>query len=909
MIYAKDALEIACLKQPDMLVELTRAEFERTLIAFEHAEWADSYTMEHAPLPALVPRSRTLFATLVGVMRMGLAEWPSSLAALLALMLRTKTSVPSEATLARWEAMRQDGAFKHLTPVLIRAIEKAMTGLKNAGMFPEKFSAWRQSQHPELTKWAANPDVWSAGKALFTSALWLLSFDTEPKARLYLVRLCESESWVRHDCATTLYWALARPADDRALKILKGLMTASLDARRRHALMHRIGEIEGYRQAEAPLEESDADKRAGWKLDSLVTSGYEIVANEARSLLALRDAAGLHELVDLLSSADRSKPSTVWLAKRDRVFGRIDGPALREALVGVVDAYNAITVVRPILSMQEFEALEYLRKTGGEQPGNPAARGIAERERERARVFGTFVPGIKLLSETAAALARGAHWTLAAMPDAELADLWYRTVAAWARMGDPNPTIAYAAMHALSATDPDLVLPRLQELRLRIRHKNLTKRIAAAFEAVAKARGLSSEDLADELVSDHELDPDGARTWTVGGWLVRLRIGDDGSTAMSYVDPSGKERKSLPKAAASADPEAVKDAKSERKALTATLFLQTGRLESAMIDGRRWTAASLERTFGRHPVLSRLACRLVWRIEGPGAAPELAMHRDAEWRDIDGRAVTVGGDDRISLPHAAELNDPTLERWRSALIESKIVQPFKQMFRETYRPSDDEQQRLDCARFTGLVVPLNTVRALLAPRGWSGGFGLSGFDGSGQGERIFAPYGVRAFLHHGDDDEFRNAHLEAIEFYRQPGHERIPVGEVPLVPFSEALRDIDLVASAAIGTIAETGVLDSVQTAIASATGLMRGPLVRQVVDGLGLGDRVAFYGSFAVVDGRFSVHLGTGLITRLGKNESVHLPYDASTLRGIHLPFEIGDDPIARQVATIVRLTQRPIA
>lgn len=902
MIYAKDAPEIACLKRPDLLLEMTRAGVERTLGALEHAEWADSYSMERAPVPALVPRHRTLLAKMIGVLRMGLAEWPSNLAALVALMLNTKTSIPSDASIARWDAMRRDGAFRHLTRVLIRTIETATTGLKNAWLVPEKFSAWRQAQYPELKGWAANPDVWAAGRAVFTSALWLLAFDTDPKTRSYLADLCESESWVRHDCSATLYWALARPADEHALKLLKPMLTPSLDSKRQRMLARRIGEVEDALGSGRPASQLEGvDRKARWRLDSLVSSGYEIVANEARSLLALADIAGLGEIVDLLMIAEGSKPSKAWLTKRGRVLERNGSPALRAALIGVIDAYDAITVVRPLLSMQEFDALDHFRKTGAEQPGNPAARGIAERERERARVFGTYVPGIGQLGLIASSLARGAHWTLAAIPDEELVDRWCRTVLAWSRMGDPNPTIAYAAMHALSNADPEIVSSRLQELRLRIRHKNLAKRIAASFEAVAKGRGLSSEDLADELVSDHGLDDKGVRAWAVGDCRVLLRLDDDGSVALAYEGPDGKARTSLPKDLADADPEALKAAKAERKAVAATMTQQKGRLETAMVDGRRWTAGAWSKSFGRHPLLSRLARRLVWRIESAGRKPVLAIPDGRAWHDADGSAVPVKAVDGISLPHPVQIDDTPLVRWRSLLIESRIVQPFKQAFRETYRPSEVEVERLACDRFSGFTVPLSTVRALLAPRGWTGGFGLSGFDGAGRGERVFSSPGIRASFTHGDV-EAQLAILETIQFYPHEGAEPLRIGDVPLIPFSEALRDMDLVASAALAMAAEKDVLGSAHAAIASAIGLTRAPIVRQVIAGSGFGDRVTFEGSHATVDGTHRVHLGTGVVVRLGKNESVRLPFNASTLKGLRLPVE-GDDPIARLVATIATL------
>lgn len=905
MIYSKDAPDLACLRHPDLLAEMTRPDFESALNALERAEFADPYKLLKAADHDGVPLSRTLLSDQVRILREGLAEWPSRLADLLSLMLRTKTGIPSAGSLDRWETIRHEGAYRRLTPLLMRMVSAAVDGHVGEWVRPEEFAVWQQIHNPELVVWAANSDVWSAGKALFTSALWMLSYDTEPKVRRFLASLSEGKAAVKYTHASTLYWALSRPSDDQALMILRQLAKTSLTARHLRMVLQHIQRIDE-RRIEPPASERDSDRDARRKLEALASSGYEIVTNEARSLLSLGDSPGISEIVKLLNAADGSKPSRRWEAVRDELLKRHKSPKLREALMGVVAAYNAITAVRPILSVQEFEAHNHFRKTGTEQPGNPAARGIAERERERARVYGTNIPGIESLSQTAVTFARGALWTLAAMEDADLVDFWAQTVSAWSRMGDPNPTIAYAAMYALSNADPDLALVRLQELRLRVRHKNLVKRIAAAFDTVAKARGLSIEDLADELVPDHALSPAGERTWAVGAWIVQLRLEDGCSVALSYVDPKRKSRKSLPKEVAGNDPDAIKAARMERKAIAATMTLQKGRLEAAMISGRRWPAASWTKTFGRHPILSRLARRLIWRIEGLDGSTKLAMPATAAWRGPDREAFEIADDDRLSLPHPVDLNDQTLTKWRSHLIESRTVQPFKQIFRETYKPADGERELLECGRFANLVVPLSTVRALLAPRGWTGGFGLAGFDGSGQGERVFAPFGVRAFMSHGEDKNLHFGNLETIQFYRQDGRERVPLAEVPLVVFSETLRDVDLVASAAISMVAEAGPLGSAQSAFASAIGLARAPLVRQLIDGLGFGDRVAFEGSYAIVDGKFRIHLGSGVIERAGKNDVVRLPFDLSTLRGISLPFDSSDDPIARIVANIMTLSKR---
>jgi hypothetical protein len=912
VIYPPDAPELECLHAPQKLLGLSPAALSDVLANFAKTTFTDYYALKKAPVPEELPQEQTMLARQVAVLAPAFSEWPSKLAELTALMLCAKTPTPSAAFLRRWNEIRDHGAFIGLPTILKRSIDVAAMSLPGY-LVPESFSAFceRQNGSPRPDEYAANFEVWTAGTRIFTASIWLLSFSKEASWQAYLAGMLTNPNWRFTSFATALLWSLARPADEQALKILETIDSRCLSLPRRRALFDHIGRIkESIASAAAIWADVGApglSSRLTDRLKEMEASGYYIAAQQSRALEVLDEPPVVQDaILALLESARGAKPATTWLSNRERVLKTVANPeALRQALVGVVAAYNEITTVRPALSMQEFEASQYFQQTGREQPANPTARGIAERERARAVVDGRGIPHIDRLRDVVLSFARGAHWMLAPFANAELVGVWTHTVEAWSRMGDPSPPVANAALYALAQADPALSAEALQSLRVRIRHKNLAKRIASTFDAMASRRGLSPDDLADELVPDHGLDSDGAKAWVAGGWQICLSYEVSGSMTLSYVDPTGTIRKALPKSVVEASADTLKAARADRKALGITVAAQRARFEDAMISGRRWDAATWSRTVARHPILSRLARRLVWRLDFRDQPSRLAMGLEAgDWRDVTGVLLGCQSAATISLPHPGDVRSEELSAWQGHIIKAGVVQPFKQVFRETYAPTTDERDRLVFTRFKGLVVPIQTVRALMTGRGWTGGLGLAGFDGAGQGERSFAQFGVRAFATHGEDAGGQYADLQTLEFFGLEHGPPIALGSVPSIPFSEAVRDLDLVASAATDSLGNAAVFGwqsgSAYDVVAAAQALARVSVVRAITSSLGIADRVTFAGSYALVGDRYRVHLGTGLVTRAGRNERVQLPVDTRRLREIRLPFEDRNEPIGAMVGLI---------
>jgi hypothetical protein len=127
-----------------------------------------------------------------------------------------------------------------------------------------------------------------------------------------------------------------------------------------------------------------------------------------------------------------------------------------------------------------------------------------------------------------------------------------------------------------------------------------------------------------------------------------------------------------------------------------------------------------------------------------------------------------------------------------------------------------------------------------------------------------------------------------------------PLGSVPPVVFSEAMRDLDLVVS-----VAHAGGVDAEATA---STTEMRAALIRETARLLKLGN-VEFAGDRHVVIrgtlGEYSLHLGSGIVHRRPGGAVCIIPVGSQHRGRVFLPFA-DDDPKTAEIVSKALLLAR---
>ncbi|MFJ5228934.1 DUF4132 domain-containing protein [Kitasatospora sp. NPDC088391] len=337
-----------------------------------------------------------------------------------------------------------------------------------------------------------------------------------------------------------------------------------------------------------------------------------------------------------------------------------------------------------------------------------------------------------LRPESTAAFARALfeEWRLAGMPAADawalhLLGEWGDDGAArrlatvlceWPGQGAHRR--AAEGLDVLAALGTDTALRQLHSLAQRVRFKGLRTRAQEKVAEVAEALGLTPDRLADRLVPDLGLSPDGttvldygARTFTVGL--------DEQLRPYVLDGANGRRRKDLPAPGPQDDPEAAAAARKRYAALKkdarALATEQLTRLEAAMVSQRSWETGEFTDLLVAHPLLGHPVRQLLWTADGTA----FRIAEDGTPVDVHDVPFPLPAGAEVRLAHPA-LPGPDLAAWTARFAERGLAQPFPQLTRpvDVFTPEEAAGYRLH--RFERATVPTGRLLSF-ARRSWQRG--------------------------------------------------------------------------------------------------------------------------------------------------------------------------------------------
>lgn len=311
-------------------------------------------------------------------------------------------------------------------------------------------------------------------------------------------------------------------------------------------------------------------------------------------------------------------------------------------------------------------------------------------------------------------------------------------------------------------------------------------------------------------------------------------------------------------------------------------------LEKAMEDCTTFTFGELS-ALSAHPVAYPMLKKLVL-ISGDavGFLSEKGLVNDiGTMQNLDDSA-------EIKIAHPFDLYSKGCWRtYQKYLFENKIVQPFRQVFRELYIKTAEEMDMFHSLRYAGnQIQPAKTVGALKSRR-WVADI-EDGLQKVYYKENIVAQIYALA-------DWFSPADIEAptlewVCFTNRKTGEEIKIVDIPDIVFSEVMRDVDLAVS-----VAHAGGVDPETS---HSTIEMRAAVLSFVLPMFRMAN-VRVEGHHAIVDGKmaeYSIHLGSGVVHQLGGAMIPVLPVHSQHRGKIFLPF-VDDDPKTAEIISKVLL------
>ena len=375
-----------------------------------------------------------------------------------------------------------------------------------------------------------------------------------------------------------------------------------------------------------------------------------------------------------------------------------------------------------------------------------------------------------------------------------------------------------------------------------------------------------------------------------GDLEVTLSILADGSPELD-VRRGNRRLASVPKASGKV-PE-IAALRDRMKDLGAQVTRMRQSLEHACVTGDRMQTDEIAEML-RHPVLRPMLRDLV--LVADDGTMGFTSERSDRLIDEHGRELPVQGPLRIAHP-VDLLASGRWHDFQRVVFEQERRQPFRQLFRELYTPTDSERaSRFTSQRYAGHQVEPRKAGALFATRGWVADFEV-GFTKTFHAERIV----VWCDLPWVDGTAAKGMEpaVGGVSFHPPNPWLAYTLADVPPRIFSEVMRDLDLVVSVASSS--------GVDPETSESTVDMRARVVEETAALLGL-DNVERVGQHVVIRGsrgRYSVHLGSGVVHQQPGGSVWLLPVPDEHRGRVFLPFMDDDPRTAEIVAKTVLLAR----
>ncbi|MET1073630.1 MAG: DUF4132 domain-containing protein, partial [Umezawaea sp.] len=350
-------------------------------------------------------------------------------------------------------------------------------------------------------------------------------------------------------------------------------------------------------------------------------------------------------------------------------------------------------------------------------------------------------------------------------------------------------------MDVLAALGTEGALRELHRLARKAKTKGFRRLAEQRLDDVARARGLSAEQLADRLVPDLGLDADARTTLDYGPRHVVVAF--DAQFTPHLTDQDGRRLTRMPRPAATDDAElaaaATKRFTALKKEVLTVVKERTGALEVAMTAGRRWSEPDFRRLFVEHPLMWRLAQRLLWATfdERDAVVTTFRPAEDRTFADLDDKTVELDAAATVGLAHPWHFAADRAE-WATVFSDYEIIQPFPQVGRELLTLPDSDADRDELTRFVGRATA-GRKEWVLAARGWVFNDNNTGLSREWPGGRIVEI----AFHGYSFHDPDAPDQLTGVRVVAAHGTGTGPATFADLNPIaaSEVLRDLEYLVS------------------------------------------------------------------------------------------------------------------
>lgn len=317
--------------------------------------------------------------------------------------------------------------------------------------------------------------------------------------------------------------------------------------------------------------------------------------------------------------------------------------------------------------------------------------------------------------------------------------------------GESQHQRAVFGLECLRAIGSNVALMQLSGIAQKLKFKGLKTKAEEFVTAIARDRGLTRAELEDRVVPDCGLDEQGKREFSFGSRSFEFLLGPELKPMVR--DGDGKIRDDLPKPTAKDDAEQSKNSIEEwkllKKQIKEVAKIQAGRLEQAMVTGRRWKVDEFNLLLVNHPLMTHLVRKLLWgAYDDKGKLlTTFRVTDERDFADVNEDSVSLKSAATVGVVHPLTMQESDRSAWGEVLGDYEIVPPFPQLGRPVYALEASEGKSTSLDRFKGMKLVAPTLVFGLEKLGWIRGVGMDGgcFD---EHSKQFPAAGVTAVVNY-----------------------------------------------------------------------------------------------------------------------------------------------------------------
>jgi len=282
--------------------------------------------------------------------------------------------------------------------------------------------------------------------------------------------------------------------------------------------------------------------------------------------------------------------------------------------------------------------------------------------------------------------------------------------------------IACEAVRALSLNPLPQALLTVDGIARKFKYRQVKTAAENALLFAAKQRGISREELADQIVPDLGFDEKMERKFDYGERKFRVTITP--ALEIEVFDEKGKKLKNLPAPGKKDDEKraaaAYEEFKQMKKQMKEVVASQKLRLEQTLFSARCWSVEAWKQLFVKNPIMHQFAIGLIWGVyKGEKLVQSFRYMEDGSFNTQGEEEYLLPVEtEKIGLVHPIELSEEDLKAWKQQLEDYEIIQPFLQLERPVFTLEEEELSQRKLSRFSGRVINDMSLGSRLTGAGW-----------------------------------------------------------------------------------------------------------------------------------------------------------------------------------------------